>query len=114
MPVRQFLQMHASAPQGLLQRQLRWKLIPDANIINENVKSPLHNVFILSVVLLISTESRLCLAFPLAVLKILTLFYLYACLIGGSKRCQKEAPDPLELELQVLKSHMMRAMRAER
>lgn len=82
-------------------------------LVNENMKSPLHNVFILSVFLLISTESTLCLAFPLPVFKN-TYFILFICMLDcGFKRRQKEAPDPLELELQVLKSHLMRAMRSE-
>lgn len=55
-------------------------------LVNENMKSPLHNVFILSVFLLISTESRLCLAFPLPILKN-TYFILFICMPDcGSKK----------------------------
>lgn len=43
------------------------------------MKGPLQNVLILSVVLLIPAESRLCLAFPLAVLKN-TYFILFICM----------------------------------
>lgn len=69
--------------------------------------------FVLSVGLAASAESRLCLAFPLPILKILILLYLCVCLFGGSNRGQKEASDPWKLDLQVLESHLMRAMGSE-